>query len=48
MKTPRGKQSEAQKGFEEAVLEAGYGYALPRSFDEFVRVVKSYLESGTY
>lgn len=48
MKTPRGRQSEAQKGFEAAVLEAGYGYALPRSFEEFVKVIKSYLEHGCY
>lgn len=48
MKTPRGKQSDVQKGFEASVIEAGYGYALPRSFEEFRRVVLSYLASGTY
>lgn len=41
-------QSERQAEFEKAVLEQGYGYAMPRSLDEFIRVVKSYLETGTY
>lgn len=48
MKTPKGRQSENQKRFEEAVLGAGYGYALPRSLDEFMKVVKNYLEYGNY
>jgi len=48
MKTPRGRQSDKQKAFERAVLDAGYGYAMPRSFDEFVIVVRAYLERGEY
>ncbi len=47
-KTPRGKQSQAQKEFEAAVLEAGYGYAMPRDFEEFSNIVKNYLKSGEY
>lgn len=48
MKTDRGRQSDNQKAFEAAVLAEGYGYAMPRSFDEFVRVVQCYLETGQY
>lgn len=48
MKTPKGKQSESQVKFEEAVLGAGYGYALPRSLDEFMKIVKNYLDNGEY
>ncbi len=47
-KTPRGKQSPAQKEFETAVLEAGYGYAMPRDFEEVSNIVKNYLKSGEY
>ena len=48
MKTPKGSQSEEQKYFEQAVLEQGYGYAMPRTFEEFQRVVKMYFETGEY
>lgn len=48
MKTPRGKQSDVQKEFEDRVIDKGYGYAMPRDIDEFMRVVNSYLENGTY
>jgi len=50
MKTPapHSRQSKAQKEFEQAVINEGYGYALPRSLEEFKRVVKMYLETGTY
>ena len=48
MKTPRGRQSEAQKQFEAAILWAGYGYAMPRSREEFQKVVTQYLKDGTY
>ena len=48
MKTPKGRQSENQKKFEESVLSVGYGYALPRSLDEFMKIVKSYLDNGEY
>lgn len=48
MKTQRGRQQPAQKEFEAAVVSEGYGYAMPRSLDEFMRVVKMYLESGKY
>jgi hypothetical protein len=42
------KQSEYQKAFEERVLSRGYGYVIPRTFDEFRKVVTNYLEKGEY
>lgn len=48
MKTPKGRQSDAQKQFESEVLWGGYGYAMPRSFEEFERVIRRYLEIGEY
>lgn len=48
MKTPKGSQSPAQKDFEAAVLEQGFGYAMPRTIDEFMQVVNLYFESGIY
>lgn len=48
MKTPRGKQSEWQKRFEAEVVRVGFGYAVPRSHEEFERVIKTYLERGEY
>ena len=48
MKTQRGKQSAEQIDFESKAVAAGYGYVMPRSLDEFMRVVKQYLEHGTY
>jgi hypothetical protein len=48
MKTPKGTQSEKQKKFGEHVKNVGYGYAMPKSVKEFIKVVESYLENGTY
>lgn len=48
MKTPKGQQSPHQREFERAAIESGYGYAMPRSTDEFMKVVKSYFKNGTY
>lgn len=48
MKTEKGRQSDDQKEFEAAVITEGYGYAMPRSLDEFRRVVQLYLEKGDY
>jgi len=42
------KQSKEQKQFETAVIAQGFGYVMPRTFDEFRTVVKSYLETGIY
>lgn len=48
MKTPKGVQSGKQKQFEQDALNAGYGYAMPRSFEEFERIIKNYLNNGEY
>jgi len=48
MKTKRGKQSPAQIAFERKALAGGYGYAMPTSKDEFMRVVAQYLDNGMY
>jgi hypothetical protein len=48
MKTPKGKQSENQKTFESKVVAAGYAYAVPKTFEEFTRIVKSYIETGEF
>ena len=48
MKTPKGKQSEAQQRFEADMVWAGYGYAMPRTYEEFQTAVASYLERGEY
>jgi hypothetical protein len=42
------KQSEEQKAFEEAVIAQGYGYAIPKTFEEFRSVIMNYLEKGEY
>ena len=47
-KTRAGRQSADQKAFEAAVTAAGYGYAIPRSLEDWQRIVKSYFETGKY
>jgi hypothetical protein len=48
MKTQKGRQSDAQKRFEMNMIAAGFGYAMPRSREEFQKVITSYLEDGKY
>lgn len=48
MKTKKGRQSDIQKAFEVAVVENGFGYAVPRSFEEFEKLILSYLKTGEY
>lgn len=48
MKTKIGVQSEYQKKFEKIVVEQGYGYAIARTFDDFQRIIESYIKHGTY
>lgn len=48
MKTPNGRQSKDQAAFEQEVMEEGYGYAMPRTFEEFQKVVNHYLKTGKY
>lgn len=46
MKTEGGRQSESQRAFESAVVREGYGYAVCRSFDEFVSLINWYVRNG--
>jgi hypothetical protein len=48
MKTRTGRQSEKQAAFEQAALAQGYGYAMPRSMEEGMKVIQSYLKGGSY
>jgi len=47
-KTPAGRQSPAQKEFEAAVIQEGFGYAIPRSIENFMQIIASYLKNGVY
>ena len=42
------KQTKEQKEFEMAVIPQGFGYVVPKTFDEFRKVVGDYLEKGEY
>lgn len=44
MKTPTGRQSPAQKEFQNNVEAVGARYALVRSFDEFVSLIRNYVK----
>lgn len=48
MKTKNGRQSESQMEFEQAIIEQGYGYVMPRTLEQFQAAVRMYLESGEY
>lgn len=44
MKTPRGRQSESQKAWQQAVTENGeYRYVVCRSLDGFINTINDYL-----
>lgn len=43
MKTPKGRQSDSQKDFQQRVEEHGYKYAIARSYDEFKNLIDDYL-----
>lgn len=43
MKTPDGKQQATQKAWQKAVEDAGYKYALCRSFEGFIDEINAYL-----
>ena len=43
MKTPKGRQSPAQKEWQDEVEKAGGRYVLCRSLEEFMNVVNTYL-----
>ncbi len=44
MKSGKNGQTEAQKLFQQQAEQAGYKYAVCRSFDEFEKVVNKYLD----
>ena len=48
MKTSKGRQSAEQVAFEADVLTVGYGYAVPRTLEQFVQTVDNYLKNGVY
>lgn len=48
MKTPKGTQSPNQALFEAAIIEQGYGYVMPKTFEQFQRAIQMYLECGEY
>lgn len=43
MKTPKGRQSQAQKDWQKAVTDQGYCYIVCHSAEEFVREITRYL-----
>lgn len=45
MKSKTGKQQESQKRFQQAVEAQGYQYAIVRSLEEFIELVKKYIFS---
>ena len=47
MKTDKGRQTDLQKEFQEAVEQAGNKYVICRSFDEFRKTVEDYLNGSS-
>lgn len=45
-KTPKGRQSEEQKQFQEAVEANGGKYVICRSLDDFIREIETYLQES--
>lgn len=48
MKVEKGTQRPAQKTFEKDIVQAGYGYAIPRDLETFIEIVQQYLKNGVY
>lgn len=44
MKTAKGRQADSQRAFEQAVTREGYRYELCRSFEQFVTIIRTYLQ----
>lgn len=44
LKTEKGRQSESQKEWAIKIMSMGYNYAIVKSIDEFVELIKSYIE----
>ena len=45
MKTDKGRQSEAQREWQESIERDGYKYVVVRSIEEFIQVVTDYLNN---
>lgn len=45
MKIDKGVQSDYQKAFEVNCINKGYNYAIARSFDEFVLIIRDFLNN---
>ena len=43
MKTRKGRQQDSQKAFQKAVEAQGYRYEICRSLDDFIALIKDYL-----
>lgn len=48
MKIEKGTQRPVQKSFEKDIVQAGYGYVIPRDLEAFIKIVQNYLENGVY
>lgn len=48
LKTQKGRLSASQNRWGDSVTCAGYKYVVVRSLDEFIRVVKTYLDEKSY
>lgn len=44
LKTPKGRQSENQKVYQKVFHEIGARYVVVRSLDEFIEIIKRYIE----
>lgn len=44
MKTAKGRQADSQRAFEQAVTREGYRYELCRSLEQFVTIIRTYLQ----
>ena len=47
MKTAKGQQAPSQRAFEQAVTREGYRYELSRSFEQFVTIIRTFLQGAS-
>ena len=48
LKTEKGRLSDKQRRFADSAVADGYKFVVVRSLDEFMRVVKTYLDEKSY
>lgn len=46
LKTPKGRQRDTQRAWQDAVTGQGYAYVICRSLDAFVALVSGYIDEG--